>query len=244
MRLRPPTARPLLTIVLCAVALALIGSGVAGAGKRVLSPNPANDPGLIKQKLDPNRYDGAGGCVQRDTRGMKRLIKFMKRTTKKNTIYGTIRCDGGVHSTGRALDWMLDARKRKQKRLAMTVINTWMAKDNRGRRNALARRMGIQLLIYNCRWWQAGDRKWSRYSACSGRNPDPTQGHIDHIHIELTKPASKLRTTYWRYAGKNVGAGLEGSSGGNGGAGGISPRAAKHSHPHPPLHPPQPSPVG
>ena len=242
MRLRPPTTRPLLTLALCAAVVAA-GFGVATAAKRTLDPNPANDPALIKQKLDPNRYDGAAGCVRRHPKGMSRLIKFMKRTTKKNTIYGTIRCDGGVHSTGRALDWMMDARKRKQKRLAMTVINTWFEKDNRGRPNALARRMGIQLIIYNCRWWQAGDRGWSPYSACSGRNPDPTQGHIDHIHIELTKPAAKLRTSYWKYAGTGAGSGLEGS-GGSGGGGGISPRSASAAHSHPPLHPPEPSPVG
>jgi hypothetical protein len=242
MRSRPTTARPLLVLALCALFVTAF-MGVALAGKATLSPNPANDPGLIKAKLDPNRYDGAGGCVRRDPKGMKRLIKFMKRTTKKSAIYGTIRCDGGVHGTGRALDWMLDARKRKEKRMAMTVINTWFAKDNRGRANALARRMGVQLVIYNCKWWQAGDRGWSPYSACGGKNPDPTQGHIDHIHIELTQPAAKLRTSYWEYAGTGAGSGLEGG-GNSGGGGGISPRRAHaHDHPHPPLHPPQPSPV-
>jgi uncharacterized membrane protein YgcG len=239
MRPRLTTARPLLVLALCALSVAAF-VGIATAGKTTLSPNPADDPALIKEKLDPNRYDGADGCVRRDVKGMKRLIKFMKRTTKRNTIYGTIRCDGGVHGTGRALDWMLDARKPSQKRLAMTVINTWFAKDKRGRPNALARRMGIQLVIYNCRWWQAGDRGWSPYSACGGRNPDPTQGHIDHIHIELTEPASKLRTSYWQYAGTGAGSGLEGG-GNSGGGGGISPRHAEHVHP--PLHPPQPSPA-
>ena len=198
------------------MALLLLGGSALGA-KRTLDPNPANDPALIGEKLDPNRYDGADGCVRRDPKGMKALIRWMKRNTKRNTVYGTIRCDGGVHGTGRALDWMLDARRKAQKRRAMRVINTWMAKDKRGRRNALARRMGIQLIIYNCRWWQAGDRDWSRYSACSGgrKNADPTQGHINHMHIELTKPASKLRTSYWRYAA--------GGGDGTGGGGGISP---------------------
>jgi hypothetical protein len=236
MRLLRPKAR-LLTLV--AVFVCALG-GLAVAAPRTLNPNPANDPVLIKKKLDPNRYDGASGCVRREPRGMRKLIRWMKRHTKRNTIYGTIRCDGGVHSTGRALDWMLDARKKRQKRFAMTVINTWLAKDRRGRNNALARRMGIQLIIYNCRWWQAGDRDWKRYSACSGgkKNADPTQGHIDHIHIELTKPAGKLRTSFWEY-----GAPGGGSSDGGGGGGGISPaRQASHDghdHPPPPLHPPE-----
>jgi hypothetical protein len=202
----------------------LMVAGTAFAAKRTLDPNPANDATLVAKRLDPNRYDGAGGCVRRDPKGMKSLIRWMKRNTKQNTVYGTVRCDGGVHGTGRALDWMLDARKKAQKRRATTVINTWLAKDKRGRPNALARRMGIQLIIYNCRWWQAGDRGWSPYSACGGgkKNADPTQGHIDHIHVELTKPASKLRTSFWQ-------SNLQGGGGSGGGGGGVSPKAKRSS---------------
>jgi hypothetical protein len=228
---------PAIKILVPLLALVALG-GTAFAAKRTLSPNPADDPALIAKKLDPNRYDGADSCRRSHPKGMKKFIRWMKRNTKKNTAWGTIRCDGGVHGTGRALDWMLDARKKAQKRKAMRVINTWVARDRKGRRNALARRMGVQLIIYNCRWWQAGDRGWQRYSACSGgrRSADPTQGHIDHIHVELTRPASKLRTSFWR-----TGAGGSGGSGG-----GISPRRASASaandaglSPRPPLHGPE-----
>lgn len=198
------------------LALAALTAGTATAGKqRTLSPNPANDPALIGKRLDPNRYDGAGGCARRTPKGTRALKRWMKRHTKRRVPFGTIRCDGGVHGTGRALDFGLDARKKRQKRLAMRVINTWRARDARGRRNALARRMGVQLVIYNCRWWQAGDKGMSRYSACSGgrKGADPTQGHIDHMHIELTKPAAKLKTTYWKTK-------LEGG-GGSGDTGGV-----------------------
>ena len=148
-------------------------------------------------------------------RGTKALKKWMKMNTKGGIPVSIIRCDGGVHGTGRALDWSLDARKKKEKRQADRVINTWLAKDDRGRRNALARRMGVQLIIWNCRWWQAGDRKMQRYSACKGtKNPDPTQGHIDHIHVELTKPAANLSTSFWKSE----------EAPGNGNQGGIAPK--------------------
>lgn len=214
-------------------------AGTALAGKRTLDPNPANDPALIKKRIDPNRYDGAGGCRSSHPKGMRKLVRWMKRNTKKNAAWGTIRCDGGVHGTGRALDWMLDARKKRQRRKAMRVINTWRADDRKGRPNALARRMGVQLIIYNCRWWQAGDRRWHPYSACSaGRgNADPTQGHIDHIHIEMSRPAARLKTTFWKTA-----------TGSGGSSGGVSPRRAGASSsgtdplaPRPPLHGPSPS---
>jgi hypothetical protein len=224
--------------ILAVLALVAVAS-TAIAAKRTLSPNPADDPALISKKLDPNRYDGADGCRKNPTKGMRKLIRWMKRNSKRNTIYGTIRCDGGVHGTGRALDWMLDARRKQQRRKAMRMINTWLAEDKRGRRNALARRMGIQLIIYNCRWWQAGDRGWSRYSACSGgrQNADPTQGHIDHIHVELTKPASKLRTTYWKHETSGDEAGTS-PTGGVGASAAADSEKDAHEHAHPPLHPP------
>lgn len=194
--------------------LTLLVASTASA-RLMLRPNPANDPVLVKKKLDPKRYHGPDRCRSKPTRGIRKLIRWMKQNTKRNTPYGTIRSDG-MHCTGRALDWMLDARKRPQRRKAKRVINTWMAKDKRGRNKALARRMGIQMIIYNCRIWGSYGRGWSTYGACRGTsNPDPTQAHKDHIHIEIHKRAARLRTTFWRFQSQ-----LGGSSGGGGG--GIS----------------------
>ena len=216
------TARLLAGLVVLGAFATLLALGAASstAAKRTLATNPANDPDLIGRKLDPNRYDGAGGCRKRQPKGMDRLVEWMEQTTKP-AFNNSIRCDGGVHGTGRALDWTLDARKRGEKRQAMQVINTWMAKDKRGRRNALARRMGVQLIIFNCKFWQAGDTKMRGYSACSGgrKNADPTQGHIDHIHVELTKPAAKLKTSFW-LSDLSGGGGSGGTGGGGTGGGG------------------------
>lgn len=209
-------------VVLGAFAVALaLGVASSTAAKRTLATNPANDPELVGRKLDPNRYDGAAGCRKRQTKGLDRLVAWMEETTMP-AFNNSIRCDGGVHGTGRALDWTLDARKKGEKRQAMRVINTWMAKDKRGRRNALARRMGVQLIIFNCKFWKAGDTKMSRYGACRGgrKNADPTQGHIDHIHIELTKPAAKLKTSFW-LSDLSGGTGNGGTGGGGGGGGEV-----------------------
>lgn len=202
-------------LLLCVSAVSLaIGVAEAPAAKRVLKPNPANEPTLIGMKMDPIRYDGAGKCRKKVPAGTRALKKWLKQNTMRGVYSNAIRCDGGVHNTGRALDWSLDARKKKEKRKADRVVNTWLAKDDRGRRNALARRMGVQLIIWNCKFWLAGDTGMRKYSACKGtKNPDPTQGHIDHIHVELTKPAAKLNTSFWRSE----------EAPGNGNGGGVSP---------------------
>ncbi len=215
--------RRLLTVVVAALALGLLGllGSQALAGKNnTLRPNPANDSSLIRKKLDKERYHGAGGCARRTPKGTKALEKWMKRNSTRNVFTGTIRCDGGVHGTGRALDFGLDARVKKQKRFAMRFINTWLARDSKGRRNALARRMGIQLIIFNCRFWQTGNSGLSSYSVCRGgrKGVDTTQAHIDHIHVELTRPAAKLKTSFWR---SGLAGGKAGKGGGGGGSGGL-----------------------
>lgn len=199
MRHRP--TRNLVLVSLLALGLLFAADGFAG--KRMLDFNPANEPELIDKSIEnPNTYDRARRCVDKPRKGTRKLIRFMKRYSKRDTYYGTIRCESlgsgmSVHSDGRALDWGLDARKKMQKRQAMAIIRTWFDRDNKGRRTALARRMGIQMVIYNCKYWMAGDGKKMRdYHTCSRRSP--TVSHIDHLHIELNRKAAKLRTSYWQ----------------------------------------------
>jgi hypothetical protein len=62
---------------------------------------------------------------------------------------------------GPALDWHLDAAKPADRREAARLIDLLLAADEAGNPHALARRMGIQEIIWNCRsclsW--AGARK-------------------------------------------------------------------------------------
>ena len=80
---------------------------------------------------------------------------------------------------------------------------TW-GRDQNGNPSALARRMGVQGIIFDCKAWWAGQTELGRYSYCfneSGKkkkNLDPTQAHIDHIHLELNKPGAAKRTSFWR----------------------------------------------
>jgi hypothetical protein len=104
----------------------------------------------------------------------------------------------------RAVDWRLDAGVARERRSAMRLIRTLVSRDRNGNPTALARRAGVQGLIFDCKAWWAGMDRLSRYSYCYKRNGelrndlDRTQAHRDHVHIELNWPGSRKRTGFWR----------------------------------------------
>ena len=63
-----------------------------------------------------------------------------------------------LHSEGRALDWHLDARNAADRRAGRRLIKLLLAPDRAGNPHALARRMGIQEIIWDCRAWWSGAR--------------------------------------------------------------------------------------
>jgi hypothetical protein len=201
-----PSARGALAGLACAL-LALIVAATAVAGG--LRPNPANDPRLLDKPIEPFRYDHATRCRDEPTRGIQALERWLERNVRGES-WGIMRCErlrGGnfsLHSEGRAIDWRLDARKHKERRAAMRLIRTLIEADQNGEPAALARRMGVQGLIFNCRSWWSGQDGLGDYSYCYDGDGDkrddldPTQAHKDHVHIELNWPGARKRTSFWQ----------------------------------------------
>ena len=110
-----------------------------------------------------------------------------------------------LHAEGRALDWHLDSRNRAQLRAANRLIDLLLATDKKGNEHALARRMGIQEIIYNCRSWWSGSDGMGKYSVCFNdrgkrlKNVDYTQAHKDHIHFGLSWRGAHKKTTFWSH---------------------------------------------
>jgi hypothetical protein len=193
-------------LALAALALA-VGVTVASGAKLV--PNPANDPGLIDEPIEDYRYDDAERCVKGAQPGARALAHWLDRTVR-GELWGIVRCDHlspgdwSVHAEGRAIDWHLDARERKERRAARSLIRTLIGRDRNGEPAALARRMGVQGLIFNCKSWWSGQEGLGKYSYCyrpSGKKRDglnPTQAHVDHVHVELNWPGARKRTSFWR----------------------------------------------
>jgi hypothetical protein len=188
-------------LALAALALA-VGVTVASGAKLV--PNPANDPGLIDEPIEDYRYDDAERCAGHAQRGARALAQWLHQTVR-GELWGIVRCDHlspgewSVHAEGRAIDWHLDARKRKQRRSAMRLIDALLAADHYGNPHALARRMGVQGIIFDCRAWWSGMDELGDYSYCEGNGKlDPTAAHKDHVHLELNWPGARKQTSFWR----------------------------------------------
>jgi hypothetical protein len=79
-----------------------------------------------------------------------------------------------------------------------------LAPDSLGNPQALARRMGVEM-IFDCGYWGAGMTQFEQHDPCykhgkRRKRVDPTVGHINHLHIGLTKAAAARRTSFWSVA--------------------------------------------
>ena len=181
-------------------------SGAVGAlslaGTAAAWPNPANDPRLLNQPIEESSYDTATRCRPRSTPGIRLLTKWIDRHFPGDS-WGVWRCERldkdsrSLHSEGRALDWRLDARNKRERRAANFLIERLLAPDELGNENALARRMGLQELIFNCRsWFHSGEL--GPYSACDDKHVDRTTAHKDHVHIGMNRAGANAKTSFWR----------------------------------------------
>ena len=104
-----------------------------------------------------------------------------------------------LHAEGRAIDWHLDARTKGGHRAGNKLVRALLADDPRGRHFALAARMGVQEIIWNCKIWSAKHPRMSRYSTCDTTS-NVTLQHRDHVHIGLNWKGARRLTTFWRRA--------------------------------------------
>jgi hypothetical protein len=199
MRRFPLIAVLTLLLVACSVSVAVAG------GFRPVSGNPADK--LVKLPIDDYRYDHAKDCRKRPTKGANALVAWLGKNAG-GSFWGIMRCErwgkgrASLHAEGRAIDWHLNVHNGADRREAKRLINLLLAPDRAGNLHALARRMGVQEIIWNCTSWYSGSQGMRPYSTCydsKGRKKkiDDTTAHRDHIHFGLNWPGAKLRTTFW-----------------------------------------------
>jgi hypothetical protein len=182
--------------------LALLGLSLAAGTAAAAEPFP----------IDEYAYDHAKECRKRPTPGALALVEWLDRIST-GVSWGIMRCEkwgkgrASLHAEGRAVDWHLDASRPADRREADRLIGLLLAADSDGNPHALARRMGVQEIIWNCRAWWSGAERMEPYSACfteRGRprkNVDRTTAHRDHIHFGLSWAGARKRTSFWRLYG-------------------------------------------
>ena len=172
-----------------------------------VSRNPADR--LAAQPIEDYRYDHARRCTRGPRAGTLALQAWLGRHARGQS-WGIVRCEKlsrrnySLHSEGRALDWHLDARNPADRRAGRRLIRLLLAPDRAGNPHALARRMGVQEIIWDCRAWWSGAERPARYSACYSRRGklrrrvDATTAHRDHIHLGLNRMGAARLTSFWR----------------------------------------------
>jgi hypothetical protein len=208
--------RPLLPAIVLAVVAALAAIPAAHAFRlpeEALQPianNPANR--FVQIPIDPVEYDEARRCTPKDKPGVVAFTHWLQRNAQ-GQFWGSYRCErwgrnsASLHAENRAVDWHLDAYDKRDRAYAAGLIAMLLAPDTEGNPHALARRMGVQEIIWDCSYWGAGMTDFKKYDACYGRNGRPkkrvnrTVAHRDHIHFGISKAGAKGRTSFWRLTG-------------------------------------------
>lgn len=149
------------------------------------------------------------GCRTADSPGTTAFARLLADTYGPTTGVLTRRAcaaRSSGHHEGRALDWMLSARRREDRATAQAFLDWLLREDRYGNRYAHARRLGVMYLIWDNRMFRLYRPQdgWTEYNGCLDEgNAEPakdTTCHRDHIHISLTWAGADRRTSWWTRA--------------------------------------------
>ena len=167
-----------------------------------IAGNPADK--LAALPIDDEVYDTATHCNPTPHKGVLAALRWLPRHTN-GISWGTYRCEkwgkgsASLHAEARAIDWHPSSRAD-----AAQLIDLLLAPDKDGNEHALARRMGIEELIWDCSYWGAGAPDFRDYAYCYGRDGqrrkhlDPTAAHMNHVHIGFSKKGARGQTSFWK----------------------------------------------
>ena len=194
-------------------AAAMLASTASAALLIPVAPVPANPAErLLALPIEAALYEPASRCLPHARRpGTERFAAWLDANAR-GVNWGSYRCEqwgsesASLHAEKRAIDWHLDARRRADRREAARLIALLTAPDSAGNPHALARRMGVAEVIWDCAYWSAGMVAFRPYSPCLTRDGrrrrmvGATIAHRDHIHFGLTRAGALGRTSFWTRA--------------------------------------------
>jgi hypothetical protein len=171
-------------------------------------------PGLHPEQLNPSvaipygtpavdalHTDNPTTCATGPKPGATDMFHFLNYWWPRGENDGIFNCRKigdtnllSLHGEGRAVDFHLDKDNAGDLDAAQAIRRWFLADDTNGVHYAMARRFGIQEMIFNKHIWTSAraSEGWRDYAVPPGGDP-----HYTHIHIGLTRAAANRSTTAW-----------------------------------------------
>lgn len=153
---------------------------------------------------DYSSYQPQTECRKTARPGTKVLAAWIDRRFKGGAPLASVRsCSPGTseHKDGRAIDWSMNAKKANHRREVKRFLDRLFKADADGNAHALARRMGVMYIIWNDHMYAAYDEFEKRdylSSSCKRlKRCSATLRHRDHVHISLSNPGSRGKTSWY-----------------------------------------------
>ena len=155
--------------------------------------NPAD--ALVDIPIEASTYDPATHCSSKTRPGMVKLQAWLEENSR-GVFWGSYRCElwgrkeASLHAENRAIDWHLDIAVPADRRAAARLIDLLLATDSAGNEQALARRMGVEELIWDCGYWGAGMTQFEPYPACFNKHGPGASTSIPAWPIAITSTSA------------------------------------------------------
>jgi len=182
-----------------AVVSAVVLGAAAPASAAVRTP-PRTLPGVIEPLA---QYVAQSSCDPTVKPGTRALATLLARTYPGITWASAYSCgtDGSIseHYEGRAIDWMASYRVDWQRADATSLVTWLLATDKAGNRFAMARRLGVQYVIWDNRIWGSWNGQWADYNGCLNTPSTAYDNacHRTHVHLSLSWNGAMGTTTFW-----------------------------------------------
>ncbi len=171
---------------------AAVPSGRSAAGQR------------LAVTVDDYAYDAAQRCDPIPKPGVEMFRDVVLSRSPEFTNMGIYSCRsvrGGtalsLHAEGRAWDMGASAADPAELAAANDLVDALLAPDSTGAPHALARKIGLQEIIWNRRIWTSGSRERGGADIASMAPYTGTNSHTDHIHFGFNRSGAWALTSWW-----------------------------------------------
>lgn len=202
LRRRVRTVLAAVLAVAATAALPAVAHADMQPGNRPADVNPATRPPLDGSPGPDKRAwaSADNNCSGGPQAGTENLLRYLQYWWPRGENWGIYNCrPPSLHSDGRAVDFHLDVSNSGDKAAGYEISAFLRDRDRAENKWAMARRWGIQEIIYDCMIWTAARANdgWRRYSVCDQSGATYTDKHKDHIHIGQNWKGANRNTTAW-----------------------------------------------